>query len=130
MVNYQSLVGRQWEYGSQDCYGLIKDYFKLLGVQLPEYERPKNLETCQSIFLDQMPKKGFKQIELNYRLPNDVLIMRLGTKTPMHGAILLPNEMILHQKLKSLSCVEPLRSYYVESVEAVFRYDATSHSSR
>ena len=77
-----------------------------------------------------MPKKGFKQIELNYRLPNDVLIMRLGTKTPMHAAILLPNEMILHQKLKSLSCVEPLRSYYVKSVEAVFRYDATSHSSR
>ena len=77
-----------------------------------------------------MPKKGFKQIELNYRLPNDVLIMRLGTKTPMHAAILLPNEMILHQKLKSLSCVEPLRSYYVESVEAVFRYDATGHSSR
>ena len=130
MVNYQSLVGRQWEYGTQDCYGLIKDYFKLLGVQLPEYERPKNLETCQSIFLDQMPKKGFKQIELKYRLPNDVLIMRLGTKTPMHGAILLSNEMILHQKLKSLSCVEPLRSYYVESVEAVFRYDATGHSSR
>ena len=130
MVNYQSLVGRQWKYGSQDCYGLIKDYFKLLDVQLPEYERPKNLETCQSIFLDQALKVGFKQIELNYRLPNDVLIMRLGTKTPMHAAILLPNEMILHQKLKSLSCVEPLRSYYVESVEAVFRYDATGHSSR
>ena len=130
MVNYQSLVGRHWKYGSQDCYGLIKDYFKLLGVQLPEYERPKSLETCESIFLDQMPKKGFKQIELKYRLPNDVLIMRLGTKTPMHAAILLPNERILHQKLKSLSCVEPLRSYYVENVEAVFRHDATSRSSR
>ena len=130
MVNYQSLVGRSWEYGSKDCYGLIKDYFKLLGVQLPDYERPENLETCESIFLDQALKVGFKQIELKYRLPNDVLIMRLGTKTPMHAAILLPNERILHQKLKSLSCVEPLRSYYVKSVKAVFRYDAKSHSSR
>jgi len=130
MVNYQSLLGRQWKYGNQDCYGLIKDYFKLLGIQLPEYERPENLETCESIFLDQALKVGFKQIELKHRLPNDVLIMRLGTKTPMHAAILLPNERILHQKLKSLSCVEPLRSYYVKSVKAVFRYDAKSHSSR
>lgn len=130
MVNYQSLIGRHWEYGSQDCYGLIKDYFKLLGVQLPEYERPENLETCESIFLDQALKVGFKQIKLKYRLPNDVLIMRLGTKTPMHAAILLPNERILHQKMKSLSCVEPLRSYYIENVEAVFRHDATSRSSR
>lgn len=124
MVNYQALVGRSWKYGSQDCYGLIKDYFKLLGVQLPEYERPKNLETCQSIFLDQMPKKGFKQIELKYRLPNDVLIMRLGTKTPMHAAILVDDQMILHQKQDSLSCVEPLSNYYVRSTHSVFRYAA------
>jgi len=122
MVNYQSLVGLNWEYGKSDCFGLVKNYFKLLGVELPEYERPKDLQTCDSIFLDQLPKKGFKQISINQRLPNDVLVMRLGTKTAMHAAILLPNEMILHQKQNSLSCVETYRFYYVERTEAVFRY--------
>ena len=67
MVNYQSLVGLNWEYGKSDCFGLVRNYFKLLGVELPEYERPKDLQTCDSIFLDQLPKKGFQQIPINQR---------------------------------------------------------------
>ena len=130
MVNYQSLLGRQWKYGNQDCYGLIRDYFKLLGVQLPEYERPKSLETCESIFLDQAIKVGFKQISFINRAVNDVLIMKIGTQTAMHAAILLPNARILHQKQNSLSCIESFNSYYVRRTEAVFRHDATSRSSR
>ena len=124
MVNYQSLIGRHWEYGTNDCFSLIRDYFGLLNVRLPQYVRPADLETCESIFLDQLPRKGFGQVALNKRLPNDVLIMRLGTRTPMHAAILLPDQRILHQKQDSLSCVEALSSYYIRRTEAVFRYAA------
>jgi cell wall-associated NlpC family hydrolase len=124
MVNYQSLVGRKWEYGLFDCFSLIRDYYKLLGVDFPDYQRPDDLETCESIFLDQASVLKFKQIDFNLRLPNDVLIMKLGTKTPMHAAILLGNEQILHQKLDSLSCVELLSNYYRRSTKAVFRYAA------
>jgi len=124
MVNYQSLIGRKWKYGSFDCFSLIRDYYELLGVNFPDYQRPEDLETCESIFLDQANALKFKQIDFNSRLPNDVLIMKLGTKTPMHAAILLENEQILHQKLDSLSCVELLSNYYRRSTEAVFRYAA------
>ena len=124
MVNYQSLVGLKWDYGTTDCYSLLKNYYQLLGIQLPEYIRPLKLETCESIFLDQLPKKGFIEIPLNERLPNDVLLMRIGTKTPMHAAILLPNERILHQKRNSLSRIEPFSAYYVKRTEAIFRYAA------
>ena len=124
MVDYQSLVGRHWKYGEHDCYTLMKDYFSLLGIKLPHYVRPAELETCDSIFLDQMPKQGFGEVPFNRRLPNDVLLMRLGTRAPMHAAILLPNERILHQKQDSLSCVEALNAYYVRRTEAVFRYAA------
>jgi cell wall-associated NlpC family hydrolase len=128
MVNYQSLLGRIWSYGENDCFSLIRDYYKLLGIQLPDYERPDDLTTCESIFLDQLPKKGFYEIKMNRRQPNDILIMQLGTKTPMHGAIVLPEERILHQKTDSLSCVELLSDYYIRSVRAVFRY-AAEHSA-
>ena len=124
MVNYQSLVGLEWDYGTTDCYSLLKNYYQLLGIQLPEYIRPLKLETCESIFLEQLPKKGFIEIPLNERLPNDVLLMRIGTKTPMHAAILLPNERILHQKRNSLSRIEPFSAYYVKRTEAIFRYAA------
>lgn len=124
MVNYQSLVGRHWEYAEADCYSLMRDYFALLGVELPRYVRPADLETCESIFLDQMPKQGFGEIPFDKKRPDDVLIMRLGTKRPMHCAILLPNLRILHQKQDSLSCIEPLSAYYCKRTEHVFRYAA------
>lgn len=124
MVNYRSLVGRQWEYGKFDCYTLIRDYCRLRGIVIPDFARPDDLETCQSIFLEQAEAIGFKPVDYKERRPEDILIMRLGTKTPMHAAVLLPNERILHQRQDSLSAVEPLGRYYVSRVAAVFRYDA------
>lgn len=124
MVNYQTLIGRQWEYGKFDCFTLIRDWFGLQGIQLPDFERPDDLQNCESIFLKQALAIGFKRVGYNKRRPGDVLIMNLGTATPMHAAVLLPDERILHQRQDSLSAVEPLRRYYVSSVAAVFRYAA------
>jgi cell wall-associated NlpC family hydrolase len=124
MVDYQSLVGLRWEYGVNDCFTLVRQWFKLQGIELPEFARPENLEICDSIFLEQAEAIGFEQVEYDRRLPGDILIMRLHTRTPMHAAILLPDELILHQRQDSLSAIEPLRRYYVERIAAVFRYAA------
>lgn len=130
MVNYQSLLGRQWEYGVHDCFTLIRDYFALQGIQLPDFERPEDLETCDSIFLEQAERIGFREVEYSSRLPGDVLIMKLGTKDPMHAAVLLSDERILHQRQDSLSAIESLGRYYVSRVAAVFRYAADRSAAR
>jgi cell wall-associated NlpC family hydrolase len=124
MVDYQPLIGLRWEYGVNDCFSLVRDWFRLQGVMLPEFARPESLEICDSIFLQQAEAIGFREVAFDNRSPGDILIMRLHTRTPMHAAILLPNEQILHQRQDSLSAVEPLRRYYVERVAAVFRYAA------
>jgi len=130
MVDYQPLLGRQWDYGVFDCFTLIRDFFKLQGVELPDFERPSNLETCDSIFFEQAERIGFKPVSYENRCPGDVLIMSLGTKEPMHAAILLPDERILHQRQDSLSAIEPLGRYYVSKVAAVFRYAADRSAAR
>ena len=124
MVNYQALIGKQWDYGQNDCFSLVRDWFSLQGVMIPDFERPDDLEICESIFLEEAKSYGFSPVEFDRRRPGDVLIMRLGTMTPMHAAILLENEQILHQRQDSLSAVEPLRQYYVSRVAAVFRHDS------
>ena len=124
MVNYQSLIGRQWNYGVNDCFTLIRDWFGLQGVELPDFARPDDLEGCDSIFLEQAEAIGFKPVAMERRKLGDILIMKLDTRTPMHVAILLPDELILHQRQDSLSAIEPLRRYYVERIAAVFRYAA------
>ena len=130
MVDYQSLLGRQWHYGVFDCFTLIRDFFKLQGIDLPDFERPSDLETCDSIFLKQAEHIGFKPVSYENRRPGDVLIMRFGTKEPMHAAILLPDERVLHQRQDSLSAIEPLGRYYVSKVAAVFRYAADRSVAR
>jgi len=124
MDHYRALIGRQWRYGVNDCFSLVREFYALKGVALPDFERPVDLETCESIFLQQAERIGFKQVQYCRRRPDDVLIMRLGTKQPMHAAILLPDEQILHQRQDSLSAIEPLRRYYVDRIAAVFRYAA------
>lgn len=103
---------------------MIKQYFKLQGLELPEFPRPDNLETTPSIYLREAMALGFKEVPLDDRQPGDVLIMRLGTQHPMHAAILVDYQQILHQRQDSLSAVESLRQYHIDRVAAVFRYAA------
>ena len=124
MVNYQSLIGRQWDYGQNDCFSLVREWFNLQGVIIPDFDRPADLDSCESLFLAEAKACGFFQVEFDRRRPGDVLIMRLGTMAPMHAAILLDDERILHQRQNSLSAVEPLRQYYVSRVAAVVRHDS------
>jgi len=129
MVNHQSLIGRRWDYGVNDCFSLVRDYFRQRGVALPDFERPADLESCQSIFLEQAERIGFHPVKFEQRQPGDVLIMNLGTRTPMHAAILLDYNTILHQRQDSLSTEEPLGRYYMQRIAAVFRYGANRQAA-
>ena len=126
MADHQSLIGLPWEYGKQDCYTLLQQYFALQGVQLPDFERPTDLELTPSIYLRELPVHGFKTVEFADRAIGDVAIMKLGTREPMHAAIFVEPWRILHQKQNSISSVEWLSSYYVKRIAAVYRYAAGS----
>ena len=127
MVDCRSLIGKKWEYGQNDCYSLLREYYEKLGVKLPDFERPENLGMTDSLFLRYAQSLNFVPVDFEDRKPNDVLLMRLATRTPMHAAVYLGNDKILHQRADSVSTVEPLRGYYRKRVAAVFRH-AASHT--
>jgi len=129
MVDYRSLVGLQWEYGKQDCYTLVRKYYELIGVELPDFPRPEDLGTTDSIFLRYAKSLEFRRVAFDDRQKSDVLLMQLGTRTPMHAAIYLGGDKILHQRVDSISAVEPLRRYYWKRIAAVFRH-ASCHVRR
>lgn len=122
MVDYKTIIGKEWQYGTQDCYGLLRQYYELLGVMLPDFERPKNLETTDSIFLRYAKALNFERVTMESRQESDVLLMRLGTRTPMHAAIYLSGDRILHQRVNSISAIEPFRRYYRDRLVAVYRH--------
>ena len=124
MADYQSLIGLPWQYGINDCFSLVRRYYALAGVMLPDFERPKELQTSSSIFLEQAGALGFRETALSDLRADDVLIMRLGTDAPMHAAIYVGDQQILHQRMNSVSGVEALTRYYRMKTAAVFRYAA------
>ena len=126
MVDYQALLGQQWDYGKTDCYSLLREYYELLGIDLPDFPRPESLERTESKFFKHAKAIGFKPVLFEDRRNHDVLIMRLGTRNPMHAAIYVGRDKILHQRMNSLSALEPLSRYYRQSVAAVFRHAASS----
>jgi len=124
MADYRSLIGLPWQYGINDCFSLVRRYYALAGVMLPDFERPKELQTSSSIFLEQAGALGFRETALSDLRADDVLIMRLGTDAPMHAAIYVGDQQILHQRMNSVSGVEALTRYYRMKTAAVFRYAA------
>ena len=69
---------------------------KLQGVE-PDYERPEARRPAKAFW--QRPSALFQQVTMQTRQPGDVLIMRIATRTPMHAAVLLPDERILHHNV-------------------------------
>lgn len=126
MADHRQLIGKPWIYGEQDCYTMVRSYFQLQGIDLPDFERPDDLETSSSIYLRQALGLGFERVEFEQRRVGDVAIMKLGTREPMHAAIFVAPWEILHHMRDRLSGVEWLSSYYVKSIAAVFRYAAGS----
>lgn len=124
MVNYRPLIGLPWQYGLNDCFSLVRRYYELAGVMLPDFKRPEKLETSSSIFIEQASALGFCETSLENMRIGDVLIMCLDTAAPMHAAIYVGDQQILHQRMNSLSGVEPLNRYYRMKTAAVFRYAA------
>jgi len=122
MVDYRALVGRQWDYGKHDCFSLVRDYYQILNIDIPDFPRPDSLEYTESIFLKHAKTVGFERVSFEDRRHHDVLIMRLGTKNPMHAAIYVGGDKILHQRMNGISAVEPLRQYYWRRTAAVYRH--------
>ena len=115
-------MGRQWEYGKQDCFSLLRDYYQLLGIEIADFPWLESLERPASMFLKHAKPVGFERVPFEDREPHDVLIMKLGTKTPMHAAIYVGRDRILHQRMNGISAVEPLRRYYWQRTAAVYRH--------
>ncbi len=130
--------GRTYIHGIQDCYSLIRDYYRLdLGVILKEF--PRDWQWWESgnedLYSLGFAKTGFKVIPLSQARPGDVFLAKLGraalrNNITNHGGIYLGNEEILHHKC-GLSPYDPQRlsvkegiTRYAEYITHMLRHEA------
>ena len=81
------LIGREFNHGETDCYTLFRDFYRLSGCDLPDFERPDYWwEDGLNLYLDNMEKCGFEQV--SEPQVGDVILISVGANVPNHAAML------------------------------------------
>jgi proteasome lid subunit RPN8/RPN11 len=124
------LVGRKWSHGVLDCYALIRDYYKMeLNINLPNFERSDEWwNRGENLYLDNSISTGFYEIKREDLQSSDVILMRINSPVPNHGAIYLGDDVILHHVHGRLSTRDVFGGYWLKNTAGYFRYADNSAS--
>lgn len=121
-VSPVGLVGREFAWGTADCYTLVRDWYRITyGVVLPDWpHEPLFWERGESPFLDHYAEAGFWPVQIQDIVPGDVVLMKVASDVPNHCAVYLGGGHILHHLMHRRSCVEPL-SPWLRRLVGVYR---------
>lgn len=117
------LVGRQFNYGTLDCYTLVQDYYKeVLGIELMNFERSDEdaFKKGHSLYVENSARAGFEQVS-DLR-EHDVVLMQINARAPNHAAIFVGNNLILHHMTGRLSSRDVYGEYYRKRTRVIYRY--------
>ena len=92
------LIGREWVWGVQDCWSLVRDWYGEQGIILPDWERPRTYaEFAEApMFADCWREAGFEQIDERDIQPGDAVLMGISSDKLNHVGVYLGDQMLLH----------------------------------
>lgn len=126
----QPLVGREWSHGTLDCYSLIRDWYaKERHVQLPDFNREQDWWlNGQNLYLQNFARAGFREIDQAAMQPGDVILMRMSSPVPNHGAVYLGDNRIIHHLQNRLSSRDTYSDFWRQRTTNVLRHE-NDHSA-
>lgn len=92
------LVGREWVWGVQDCWTLVRDWYGEHGVVLPDWDRPKTPEDFEAspMFESCWEEAGFQKVSFSQLKHGDAILMSISNSKPNHVGVYIGDQMILH----------------------------------
>lgn len=99
------LIGREWVWGVQDCWTLVRDWYAEQGRILPDWKRPATTAEFERdpMFSGLWRDAGFEQIDISELQHGDSVMMAIGNAQLNHMAVYLGDQMILHHQRGRLS---------------------------
>jgi proteasome lid subunit RPN8/RPN11 len=121
------LEGRQWAWGSHDCWGLVRDCFHSeTGIWLKDFPRDWMFwEKGDDVISRSFPEAGLRR--MGEREPPkhcDIFAMQLVSTVPDHLGIFLEPDIILHQLMGQLSVKEVYGGVYRKCTRYHFRHES------
>jgi len=106
----QPLLGRGFRHGVHDCYGLMRDWYRLRGIDVPDKPRDWSWwSKGENLYLDGFEATGFERIDPSLATQEgDVLLFNFNHAVPMHGALVIGNGLLLHHA-SGAKAVDPTR---------------------
>ena len=121
------LYGREYEFGTRDCFEALRDYLKTQNIIIPPrlmFEDDwwdKNLDYFTKEIIADWKHKPIKLEDIE---PNDVLIFQMMAPKNNHCGVYLGNDIFYHHAVNRLSCRESLYPAWHKSLTGAYRYAA------
>lgn len=122
--NPADLVGREYIWGVQDCYSVIRDWYKInRRIILKNYPRDYHMHQSgdKTYYEDKFADAGFVEVGVNDIQIGDVLLLSINTRHVNHAAIVIGEDTILHHWVNRLSDTDSL-SKWLRATKRVVRY--------
>lgn len=92
------LVGREFIHGVNDCYSVIRDWFRMeRGIVLPNFARGMEWwERGEDLYDQNFEAAGFKTIPFEEASVGDCVLFRVASPVTNHAAVITGENEILH----------------------------------
>ena len=119
------LLGREFVFGRQDCYSLIRDwYLAERGVVLPDFARTWDWWLRgENLYEAHYATAGFVECRHDDLREGDVLLMQIGrSAVPNHAGVWMSDDTVVHHLPKRLSSRDPMDGYLRAAIRRCLRY--------
>lgn len=127
--DFKKYEGVEWKHGTSDCYTLIQRvYDEMFEILLKNYERKEYWWTRPEIFdlyRENYEKEGFSKIEIRENNPlqiGDLILMNIKCNVPVHAAIYIGDNKILHHFMNKKSSIEEYDGIWKSTTSEVIRH--------
>lgn len=119
------LEGREWAYGIQDCYSVIRDSYQQLGIYLNDYVREPlfswNTDPDWDMYRRNFAREGFERVQKPQKY--DLFSMKVRSIKENHCGIYLGQGKFLHHRIDARSEVIPWDGYWKSCTVGFWRHN-------
>jgi proteasome lid subunit RPN8/RPN11 len=118
-----SLEGRPFVLGTDDCYSLIRLYYRQhFNHYLSDYDRDDTFcHEEQGVIMENFEKEGLQRIEARNVQPHDILLFHTDKIIPQHFGVLTGPQRLLHHPRGCLSRTETITDRWLSRLICAVR---------